>query len=184
MNKKIFALLIILFFTQSCNKNTDLFKYEDLSLSSYNENDLFLIGYRAFVFVKTSEINTLGYLNSEELNMMYEKYYAEEYDYTSFLSDVLNFKKSIPVSYIKPSNLFRLDSVLVEYYESGGIELIQEKYTERRGDRFYLDKNLSDIVKRRTILYLFYINAYEYYRDDYSSNEWFEKKESLCFLLV
>lgn len=185
MNNRFFMFLIILFFSTSCGKkeisNTNLFNLEDLKPLPSNGSGILLTEFREFIFVKTSDIKTFGFLNSEELNEIYEKYFSKKYNYTSFLNNVLNFKISIPIDYIDGKKIFQLDSIIIEDYEKGGINSIQKKYTKEKNNRFYLNKNIDNDVKIKTILYLFYINKYEYYRDDYSSNEWFEKKEILHF---
>ena len=86
MNNRFFIFLIILFFSKSCDKkeiiNTNLYNIEELKPLSSNGDGIFLTEFRDFIFVKTSDLNSFGYLNCEELNEIYEHYYRKQYSYT------------------------------------------------------------------------------------------------------
>lgn len=179
--------LIILLLLVSCYGKEDLFSLESIrefSSSSKEEKtdeemvEIAAISIKDYVFIKVNDEQKIAQIPMEDLYIIHQEYYKDE-DYTSFLYEVLNFKKSIPTQYFHNKNrIHTLDTKILHIYHKKGIEEIKSLYTtEQKKGRFFISSTMDedDII---TIQYLFYINKYEYYFDDYIPLMWFEKREN------
>ena len=178
--KLLFLLVLI-----SYDSNTELFSIEsirDFSISPKEKNidneitDILMVDLKEYVFVKVDKSQKVAKISLEELQIIYEKYYKKENDYTSFLYEVLNFKKFIPIQYFSNyKKIYQLNSSLMNQYKSIGIKGIKKLYTtEKEKGKFYINSTI-DTNYIITIQYIFYINKYEHYSDDYIPLQWFVK---------
>lgn len=178
---KILILLLII----SCQNNEDLFSFEDVknfSLPVKKEHSEVIImdmaEFKEYVFVKISNSNKIAKISIEDLQVIYDKNYKND-NYTMFLYKVLNLRKTIPITFFcNYTNIHTLKHDIMELYEKEGINKIKTFYTiEKEKGKFYV-KYFVDDESMITIQYLFYINKYEYYEDDYIPLMWFEKNEN------
>ena len=178
--KLLFLLVLI-----SCDSNAELFSIEsirDFSASSKEKDidneitDILMVDLKEYVFVKVDKSQKVAKISLEELQIIYEKYYKKENDYTSFLYEVLNFKKFIPIQYFSNyKKIYQLNSSLMNQYKSIGIKGIKKLYTTKKEKgKFYINSTI-DTNYIITIQYIFYINKYEHYSDDYIPLQWFVK---------
>ena len=178
--KLLFLLVLI-----SYDSNAELFSIEsirDFSASSKEKDidneitDILMVDLKEYVFVKVDKSQKVAKISLEELQIIYEKYYKKENDYTSFLYEVLNFKKFIPIQYFSNyKKIYQLNSSLMNQYKSIGIKGIKKLYTtEKEKGKFYINSTI-DTNYIITIQYIFYINKYEHYSDDYIPLQWFVK---------
>ena len=178
--KLLFLLVLI-----SYDSNTELFSIEsirDFSISPKEKNidneitDILMVDLKEYVFVKVDKSQKVAKISLEELQIIYEKYYKKENDYTTFLYEVLNFKKFIPIQYFSNhKKIYQLNSSLMNQYKNMGIKGIKKLYTtEKEKGKFYINSTI-DTNYIITIQYIFYINKYEHYSDDYIPLQWFVK---------
>lgn len=178
--KLLFLLVLI-----SCDSNTELFSIEsirDFSISPKEKNidneitDILMVDLKEYVFIKVDKSQKVAKISLEELQIIYEKYYKKENDYTTFLYEVLNFKKFIPIQYFSNhKKIYQLNSSLMNQYKNMGIKGIKKLYTtEKEKGKFYINSTI-DTNYIITIQYIFYINKYEHYSDDYIPLQWFVK---------
>lgn len=178
--KLLFLLVLI-----SCDSNAELFSIEsirDFSASSKEKDidneitDILMVDLKEYVFVKVDKSQKVAKISLEELQIIYEKYYKKENDYTSFLYEVLNFKKFIPIQYFSNhKKIYQLNNSLMNQYKNMGIKGIKKMYTtEKEKGKFYINSTI-DTNYIITIQYIFYINKYEHYSDDYIPLQWFVK---------
>lgn len=176
--------LIIILLVISCYNKEELFSMESIQEFSSplkEENidneivDISVVDVKEYVFIKVYADKKIAKIPVEELYIIYQKYYKDE-DYILFLYKVLNFKKAIPIQYFNnQKGLYTLNNEVLQIYKEKGIEEIKNIYTiEKEIGKFFINPvvNEDDII---TIQYLFYINKYEYYHDDYIPLMWFEK---------
>ena len=192
-----FTLLLLLLTCQSDKQNIDyfeLFKKSDLVFNKNKgiaqDNGLVElstenVGYfQKFLFIKSANYpNEIIRTNANELYLIYQKYYKNKFqNYSEFLYNVLNFKIIIPTSIIDKDNIVHLDiNVMAEYYQNG-IKYILKKYTYNEKEKIFLKENLNS-KKVITIIYVLYINAYQYHSNDINAQQWFTKQNSLKYIL-
>lgn len=178
--------LIILLLLVSCYNKEELFSMENIQEFSSppkkgsidNETvEISITDIKEYVFIKVDDKQRIAKVSINDLDFIYQEYYKNE-DYTLFLYEVLNFKKAIPIQYFSNQNrIHTLDSKILDIYNKKGIEGIKSLYTtEEKKGKFFINPTMeyNHIV---TIQYLFYINKYEYYNDDYIPLMWFEKNK-------
>lgn len=182
---KVLKLIILLIFV-SCYNKKELFSMEciqEFSSPPKEEKidneivEILIVDIKDYVFVKVFNSKKIAQVSIEDLDFIYQEYYKNE-DYTLFLYEVLNFKKAIPIQYFSNQNrIHTLDSKILDIYNKKGIEGIKSLYTtEEKKGKFFINPTMeyNHII---TIQYLFYINKYEYYNDDYIPLMWFEKNK-------
>lgn len=176
---RLLVFYIISIFLISCSSDKEeLFSMESIREDISNSDENFhkeaknivldIQEGKEFFFVKISHSEKIATISLEDLQILYEENFSQDENYTEFLYQVLNFKKSIPKNLIdNPNKIHTLNNKIMTKYTEKGIESIKKEYTtEEKKDNFCLDTILeSDEIL--TIMYLFYLNKYECYHDDY-----------------
>lgn len=179
--KNITILLTFIVVLCSCQKE-NLFEINDLNSSVSDRNEITVREFRKFVFVKIeNDNNHIGMISPDKLHKLYVNCYDKEYDYTTFLYKILNLKISVQSNNLEKNDIFKLNDFMNNEYESGGIAALKKIYTVKKDDKFYLNNKIITPDFWKTILYFFYINKYEYYRNDYTAEEWFVEEDKLKF---
>lgn len=182
---KVLKLILLLIFV-SCYNKEELFSMEcirEFSSPPKEKNinneivEISIVDIKDYVFVKICNSKKIAKIPIEDLYAIYENYYIRDFSFDIFLYEVLNFKMYIPYHYINEKNIFSLNVDIMNKYNDKGIEGIKSLYTtEEKKGKFFINPTIeyNYIV---TIQYLFYINKYEYYNDDYIPLIWFEKSK-------
>jgi len=195
--KAVYFLILVLSFL-ACKNNEQVELYSKatcnrFSLSNKKEaitnnkeqkiNFSTLHRYRDFIFVKTDDENMIGIINIRDMRSIYNAYY-QEYDEQDFLYKTLNLRLKIPLIYLKKTNIniINLDSNILQNYKQEGVNYLIKNFTSQSSKHGleFDSKNLS-INQSETVKYLFYINLYDFYWDDYYAKGWFNKEKE--FLL-
>jgi len=196
MKTVYFLISVLSFLACENNKQVELYSKatcNSFSLSNKKENITnnkdqkinfsILCRYRDFIFVKTDDENMIGIINIRDMRSIYNTYY-QKYEEQDFLYKILNLKLKIPLLYLRKTNIniINLDSNILQNYKQVGINYLIKNFTSqslKHGLEFD-SKNLS-VNQSETVKYLFYINLYDFYWDDYYAKGWFNKEKE--FLL-
>ncbi|MFT3919996.1 hypothetical protein [Cloacibacterium sp.] len=190
-------LLMLLFSCQKNNQQTnhfELFKKDDLvfndNMGTVLDNGLVKLStidigrFQEFLFIKSTDFpHKVVRINADELYLIYQDYYRDKFEnYSEFLYNALNFKIVIPLTLIDIDDIVDLDVNIIDKYNKNGLRYVLEKYTYYEDKKVFLYKNLND-KERISIIYILYINAYQYHFNDYNEQEWFIKQNSLKYIL-
>lgn len=187
-------LLMIFFSCQKNNKSIgfELYKKDDLVFNknkktddgSINLNGLDNGRFQEFLFIKSTDYPTnIVKTNANELYFIYNKYYQYKFhNYSQFLYNVLNFKIIIPHDLIDSDDIIGLDVNIIGEYEKSGLDYILKRYTYNEDKKIFLNKTLNE-KEKITIIYILYINAYQYHFDDHNAQEWFVRQNSLKYMI-